>query len=160
MNAMAKPVQTELDETDQRIIELLRGDGRRSYRALARQLALTESTVRARVRRLERSNTMRVVAVTDFEAAGYEMLVAIGVQVEGRPPLEVAEELAKIPEIFSVNVVIGSFDIELLAVAADQAALGELIGRRIACLPGVCRLLPSLALEVVKNQPDWVPFHD
>jgi DNA-binding Lrp family transcriptional regulator len=39
----------ELDEIDQRIIDLLRQDGRQPYRALARELDLTESMVRARV---------------------------------------------------------------------------------------------------------------
>ncbi len=149
----------ELDEIDQRIIDLLREDGRLPYRAIARELELTESTVRARVKRLEESNTMRVVAVTDFEAAGYEMLLAIGVQVEERSPVAVAEDLAKFPEIFSINVVIGSLDIELLVVAEDQAALADLIANRVALVPGVRRLVPSLALDVVKNQPDWVPFH-
>ena len=154
------PSQPQLDETDQRIIALLRGDGRRPYRLLARQLQLTESTVRTRMRRLEQSGAMRVVAVTDFEAAGYRMLVAVGVQVEGRPPADVARELARFPEIFSVNVVIGNCAIELLLVAADQQALGELISRRIAPLAGVRRLHSSLALDVAKNQPHWVPFHD
>ncbi len=150
----------ELDEIDLRIIDSLRQDGRQPYRALARELNLTESLVRARVKRLEESNTMRVVAVTDFEAAGYEMLLAIGVQVEGRSPVDVANDLAEIPEVFSINVVIGTFDIELLVVAEDQAAMADLISRRIAQQPGVRRILPSLALDVVKNQPDWVPFHD
>jgi DNA-binding Lrp family transcriptional regulator len=162
MNAphIASNAPIELDDIDQRIIDLLREDGRQPYRALARELDLTESMVRARVKRLEETNTMRVVAVTDFEAAGYEMLLAIGVQVEGRSPLEVAKELAEFPEIFSINVVIGTFDIELLVVAEDQAAMADLISRRIAQVPGVKRLQPALALDVVKNQPDWVPFHD
>jgi Lrp/AsnC family transcriptional regulator for asnA, asnC and gidA len=43
----------ELDDTDNAIIELLRADGRLPYRAIARELGVTESTVRARVRRLE-----------------------------------------------------------------------------------------------------------
>ena len=79
-----------LDATDQSIIDLLRSDGRMPYRSIARELGLTENTVRARVRRLEESNTMRVVAVTDIEAAGFSMLLAIGVEVENRPPEAVA----------------------------------------------------------------------
>jgi DNA-binding Lrp family transcriptional regulator len=150
----------ELDEVDQRIIAMLREDGRMPYRALARELNLTETTVRARVRRLEESNAMRVVAVTDIEAAGYEMLLAIGVQVEGRSPVQVAEDLARFPEVFSVNVVIGTHDVEILVVAEDQAALADLLSNRLANLPGVRRLTPALAVDVIKNQPDWVPFHD
>jgi Lrp/AsnC family transcriptional regulator for asnA, asnC and gidA len=150
----------ELDDTDQAIIALLRSDGRMPYRAIARDLALTEATVRSRVRRLEESNTMRVVAVTDIEAAGYSMLLAIGVQVENRSPEAVARELAELPEVFSVNVAVGAHDVEILVVAEDQAALNDLISHRLAAIPGVRRLTPALALDVLKNQPDWVPFHD
>jgi DNA-binding Lrp family transcriptional regulator len=154
------PTLIELDATDDAIIALLRADGRMPYRAIARELKLTESTVRARVKRLEESDTMRVVAVTDIEAAGYGMLLAIGVQVESRSPEQVARQLAQIPEVFSVNVVVGAHDIEILVVAEDQVALNELITGRLADVPGVRRLTPALAVDVLKNQPDWVPFHD
>ena len=103
---------------------------------------------------------MRVVAVTDIEAAGYGMLLAIGVQVENRSPEAVARDLAAIPEVFSVNVVVGAHDVEVLVVAEDQGALDQLIHRQLAEVPGVRRLTPALALDVLKNQPDWVPFHE
>jgi Lrp/AsnC family transcriptional regulator for asnA, asnC and gidA len=150
----------ELDDTDYAIIELLREDGRLPYRAIARELSLTETTVRARVRRLEDSNIMRVVAVTDIEAAGYQMLLAVGVQVENRSPVEVAKELATIPEVFSVNVVVGTHDVEILVVAEDQEALNKLLSQKLAHMPGIRRLTAALAVDVLKNQPDWVPFHD
>lgn len=149
----------DLDETDQAIIALLRRDGRMAFRAIARELDIAENTVRARVRRMEESDTMRVVAVTDSEAAGFGMLLAIGVQVEGRSPEEVARELAAIPQVFSVNVVVGSQDIEILVVARDRTDLSELITEKLGALKGVRRLTPALALDVLKNQPDWVPFH-
>ncbi|MEP5766247.1 MAG: Lrp/AsnC family transcriptional regulator [Halieaceae bacterium] len=155
---MNTPQSIELDATDERIIDLLRGDGRMAYRAMAAELGLTEATVRARVRRLEDSNAMRVVAVTDFQAAGYELMLAVGIQVENRTPAEVAADLAQLPEVFSINVVIGTYDIEVLVVAEDQAALAELIYKRLALLPGVRRVSPSLAVDVLKNQPDWVPL--
>ena len=158
--AAAAPALIELDATDEAIIALLRADGRVPYRTIARELGLTENTVRARVRRLEESNTMRVVAVTDIEAAGFGMLLAIGVQVDGRSPEAVARDLAAFPEVFSVNVVVGAQDIEILVVTRDQASLVELVGERLAAVPGVRRLTPALALDVLKNQPDWVPFHD
>lgn len=157
---VSSAVPFEMDETDQLIVALLREDGRMPYRALARELGLTETTIRARVRRLEETNAMRVVAVTDFEAVGYELLLAVGVQVEGRSPGEVAAELAGFDEVFSVNVVIGTHDIELLVVAENQQVLADLISRRLALVPGVRRLTPALAVDVLKNQPDWVPFRD
>jgi DNA-binding Lrp family transcriptional regulator len=158
-SSRASVVHIDLDDTDQAIIALLRQDGRMPYRAIARELEVSENTVRGRIRRMEESDTMRVVAVTDIEAAGYGMLLAIGVQVEGRSPETVAREMAAIAEVFSVNVVVGAQDIEILVVARDQAALNELITDKLGAVPGVRRLTPALALDVLKNQPDWVPFH-
>jgi DNA-binding Lrp family transcriptional regulator len=149
-----------LDDIDHAIIDLLRADGRLPYRALARELELTEAMVRSRVKRLEESGTMRVVAVTDIEAAGYQMLLAIGVQVEDRSPSDVAQDLARIPEIFSVNVVVGTHDVEILVVAEDLDALNALQAKVLSSVPGIRRLTSSLAIDVLKNQPDWVPFHD
>ena len=157
--ATEAPGQIELDDTDQGIIDLLRDDGRMAYRAIARELEITEATVRARVRRLEESDTMRVVAVTDIEAAGFGMLLAIGVQVENRDPEAVARDLAAIAEVFSVNVVVGTHDIEILVVAPDSAGLNDLLSETLGRVTGVRRLTPALAVDVLKNQPDWVPFH-
>tara|TARA_B110000444_G_C18793869_1_gene573831 strand:+ start:219 stop:692 length:474 start_codon:yes stop_codon:yes gene_type:complete len=150
----------ELDETDYRIVSLLRKDGRMPYRTIAKELGMTESRVRSRVRRLEDGNTMKVVAVTDFEAVGYNLLLSVGVQVENRSPVEVAEDLAKISEVFSVTVVVGTHDIEILVVTEDEVTLCELLSKKLASLPGVRRLTPSLAMDVLKNQPSWVPFDD
>jgi Lrp/AsnC family transcriptional regulator for asnA, asnC and gidA len=158
--ALDAALPIELDATDQAIIDLLREDGRMPYRSIARELGLTEPTVRARVRRMEESNTLRLVAVTDVEAAGFGMLLAVGVTVENRSPDAVARDLAAIPEVFSVNVVVGAQDIEILVVAEDARDLNHLLAETLAAIPGVRRLTPALAVDVLKNQPDWVPFHD
>lgn len=157
-HAVAGPLR--LDATDQRIVELLRENGRLPYRAIARDLGITEATVRTRVRRLEDDNFLRVVAVTDLEAAGYGMLLAVGVQVENRAPEAVARDIARIAEVFSVNVVVGAQDIEVLMVAEDQDALHHLLHEQLARVDGVRRLTPALAVDVLKNQPDWVPFRE
>lgn len=150
----------ELDELDNAIIERLRQDGRMPFRTIARELDVTEATVRSRVRRLEDSNTMRVVAVTDIEAAGFGMLLAVGVQVESRAPEAVARDMAELQQVFSVNVVVGTHDIEILVVASDQSDLDRLLSETLVAIPGVRRLTPALAVDVLKNQPDWVPFHE
>lgn len=149
-----------LDETDWRLIELLRADGRMPFRALADALGVAETAVRARVRALESSGCMKVVAVADAAAAGYELLLAVGVEVDERPALDVAEALAAIPEVFSVCLVVGTYDIELLIVARDHGHVSQLVTETIVQVPGVRRIHAGLAVDVLKNQPDWVPFDD
>lgn len=140
------------DTTDFRIIALLRKDGRMSSRDLARALGHTETTIRARLRRLETSGTMRVVAMTDFRAAGFQLMTSIGVQVKDRAAADVAADIARLPQVFNVQIVIGTMDIELSAGAADGGELAVLINT-LAGIPGVHRLTPGMALEVIKF--DW-----
>jgi Lrp/AsnC family transcriptional regulator for asnA, asnC and gidA len=149
-----------LDDTDWQLIELLRADGRAPFRELADRLGITEAAVRSRVRALESSGCMKVVAVADAAAAGFELLLAVGVEVDGRPAQEVAAKLADLPEVFSVCLVVGTYDIELLIVARDHAHVAELVTHTLVAVPGVRRLHAGLAVDVLKNQPDWVPFDD
>lgn len=143
---------TKIDTTDYRIIALLRKNGRASSRELAQALGHTETTIRSRLRRLESSGIMRVVAMTDFRAAGFQLMAAIGVQVRDRAATDVAQEIAKLPQVFNVQIVIGSMNIELSAGAADGGELAQLL-KTLAAIPGVHRLTPGMALEVIKF--DW-----
>jgi Lrp/AsnC family transcriptional regulator for asnA, asnC and gidA len=145
-------IPIKIDTTDYRIISLLRKNGRASSRELAQTLGHTEATIRARLRRLDSSGIMRVVAMTDFRAAGFPLMAVIGVQIKDRSAVDVAQDIAKLPQIFNVQIVIGTMDIELSAGAADSVDLAQLI-KTLAAIPGVHQLTPGMALEVIKF--DW-----
>jgi Lrp/AsnC family transcriptional regulator for asnA, asnC and gidA len=154
---IATAQSANLDDIDYQIIALLRSDGRMPYRTLAKELNLTEATVRSRVKRLEDSDTMRVVAVTDIQAAGFGMLLAVGIQVEGRSALLVSEDLAQVPGVYSVSQVVGTHDIEVLTIADDQTTLDAML-MSLSSIAGVRKIMPAMAVEVLKNQANWVPF--
>lgn len=154
---IATAQSANLDDIDYQIIALLRSDGRMPYRTLAKELNLTEATVRSRVKRLEDSDTMRVVAVTDIQAAGFGMLLAVGIQVEGRSALLVSEDLAQVPGVYSVSQVVGTHDIEVLTIADDQTTLDAML-MSLSSIDGVRKIMPAMAVEVLKNQANWVPF--
>ena len=145
------------DELDQRIIALLQQDGRMSTQALAQRLGSTSSTVRKRIRSLERNGVMRVVAVTDFAAAGFDLLLAIGIEVEDRNAEAVGRDLAELPEVFSVNLTTGRNDLEILVAAQSFEQLACFLHEEVSRVDGIGRLLPGLAVEVYKYQSDYVP---
>ena len=146
-----------IDDLDFKLIALLRKDGRMSTRELAKLLGLTEATVRARLRRLEETETMRVVAMTDYRVAGFDLIASIGVQVRGRDTNAVAEDIARLPQVLDVQVVIGASDIELSVAAGERDELALLL-QELARIPGVDRLSAGMALDVFKFQWGWVPF--
>ena len=145
------------DDLDMKIIRLLQDDGRTSTQDIAKELNSTSSTIRKRIRRLEDTGTMKVVAVTDFAAAGYDLLLAIGIEVDSRSAEDVAMDLAELPEVFSVNLTTGANDIELLVGARSFDELSVFLHKEVARIEGIGRLFPGLTIEVYKYQSEMVP---
>ena len=145
------------DDLDMKIIRLLQEDGRTSTQDIAKELNSTSSTIRKRIRRLEDTGTMKVVAVTDFAAAGYDLLLAIGIEVDSRSAEDVAMDLAELPEVFSVNLTTGANDIELLVGARSFDELSVFLHKEVAGIEGIGRLFPGLTIEVYKYQSEIVP---
>jgi Lrp/AsnC family transcriptional regulator, leucine-responsive regulatory protein len=144
----------QLDEVDRRIIAALKADGRATNQRIARALRISPATVGARIRRLENMNAMRVVAVTDFAALGYKVLIAVGIEVQGRPAQEVAEELAALEEVFAVHLVTGARDIEILVVLHELEELESFLLRDVAKIRGIGTLSAGIAADVIKYDFD------
>lgn len=146
-----------LDSLDQRILDSLRRDGRMSVKEIAQRVDSTASTVRKRMRRMETENGLRMVAMTDYYAAGFEILLAVGIQVEGRSAEAVGHELATFPEVFCVNLTTGSCALELLVGARDHRELHRFLHAEVAGVPGVARLIPAFTVDVLKYESEWTP---
>jgi Lrp/AsnC family transcriptional regulator for asnA, asnC and gidA len=144
----------ELDDLDREIIAALRVDGRATNQQIAGSLKIAAATVSMRIRRMEELNAMRVVAVTDFAALGYTVLLAIGIEVKGRPAEDVAKDLAKLHEVFAVHLVTGARDIEILVALRNFEELQEFLLVDVAKIRGIRSLTPAIAVDVIKYNFD------
>lgn len=147
-----------LDEVDNSIIELLRANGRATNQEIAEKLSVTAATVSARLRRMEDSRVMRVVAVTDFSAHDYNVLIALGVKVQGRDVRAVGRALAELPEVLSVNMMTGPYDLELLVALRDFSEISILLSDHIASIEGVSAINPGIAADIIKFEFNVVPL--
>lgn len=148
----------QLDQIDSGIIDALRSNGRATNQEIAEKLGISAATVSARLRRLEDSKAMRVVAVADFSAHGYHMLIAVGVRVFGRGAGEVARDLAKLPEVFSVHLMHGPYDLELLVGLRTFEEINVFLTDHVARIPGVYELSPGIAADIVKFEFNVAPL--
>jgi DNA-binding Lrp family transcriptional regulator len=144
-----------IDELDRRVLDRLRVDGRESNRSLAGRLGVSEATVAARLRRLESEDMIRVVALTDMESCGYEYMGFVMVRVGDRSPLEVAPQIALLPETISVVVATGRFDIHATVLARDRGELARIVGEAIPAIPGVATVRCQLAIDAVRYEQQW-----
>lgn len=148
----------EIDAIDRQIITELRVDGRATNQQIAANLGLTAATVSSRIKRMEDADKLRVVAVSDFSAHGYNVLMEVAIEVDGRPASEVAAELAELPEVFAAHLVTGRYDIDLLVALRGFEHLPDLMMKRFAKVRGIRSMMPALAVDVLKYQFDVAPI--
>lgn len=146
------------DETDRLIVAELRKNGRSTNQQIAERLGLTATTVSSRIRRLEDSNQLRVVAVSDFAAHGYDVLMQLAIEVDSRPASEVANELSEFPEVFAVHIVTGRYDIDALVVLRDFEDMSLFLLDRLGTIRGIRRITPSIAVDILRYQFDVAPI--
>ena len=147
-----------LDALDRNIIDLLRTNGRATNQDIAQQLSVTAATVSARLQKMEDARAMRVVAVTDFAARDYNVIIAVGVRVQGRSVQDVGRDLAKFPEVLSVNVMNGGYDLELLVALHDFSEAQEFLYDHISGVAGVTHLDSGIAVDIVKYEFNVAPL--
>lgn len=143
-----------LDATGKRIIELLQGDGRMSYSAIAKSVGLSEAAVRHRVQKLIESGVMQIVAVTDPLQMGFARQAMIGIKVTGNVQ-EVAAELTALEEIDYIVITAGRFDILAELLAENDEELLETLSQRIAGLDRVITTETFVYLRLVKQSYAW-----
>jgi len=147
-----------LDALDASIVEILRTDGRATNQDIAKQLSVTAATVSARLQKMEDGRVMRVVAVTDFAAMGYNVIIALGVKVRGRPVKDVGRELAAFPEVLSINIMNGDNDLELLVALHDFSEIQQFLYDHIAGVAGVSHIEAGIAADIVKFEFNVAPL--
>ncbi|NCU19914.1 Lrp/AsnC family transcriptional regulator [Candidatus Falkowbacteria bacterium] len=141
----------DLDETDRAILRALARDAGQSAGALGRALGLSQPATWRRVRRLHDGGAVcgrRVVV--DLAALGFGVTVFLGVKLatRGRVSLEDFERAATaIPEVQTVQHVLGLFDYRLRVVARDIADFERVLRRRILTLPGVGQVEANVLLS-------------
>ncbi len=131
----------ELDAHDRSILAALQEDATLSAGALARRIGLSQPATWRRIRRLEEAGVLAGTAPDlDLEALGFTVTVFLGIKLatRGRVSLEDFERaISAIPEVQSVQHVLGLYDYRVRVVARDLADFERILRRRIMTLPGV-----------------------
>jgi Lrp/AsnC family transcriptional regulator, regulator for asnA, asnC and gidA len=149
------PRALDVSDLDKRIIEQLQEDGRRPFTQIAADLGVSEAAVRARTGRLIDRGILQVVGVTDPLKLGFQQMAMIGIKVQADRLIEVAEEIAAMPETDYVVVTAGTYDILVECVAADNDALLHFLSDKLRKIQGVRETETFVYLRLVKQSYQW-----
>jgi Lrp/AsnC family transcriptional regulator for asnA, asnC and gidA len=141
-----------LDTLDRDIVHRLARDARTSNRRIAADLGVTEGTVRARIRRMEKEKQIRITAVSNINRFRDASLAYIWIEVEYTHQAgEVARRLAAIPELGFVGEMLGRSDLLAITMVRNKEHLAEFAHRVIGAIPGVRRTESSLGVNFIKH---------
>jgi len=128
------------DDIDRKILRALAADATLGAGALGRRFGMSQPAMWRRVRRLRDAGAFRARRlVLDREALGFGVTVFLGVKLarKGRVSLEDFERaVTAIPEVQTVEHVLGLYDYRLRVVARDIPDFERVLRRRIMTLAG------------------------
>jgi DNA-binding Lrp family transcriptional regulator len=140
-----------LDDIDRAILRSLAQGAAQSAGALGRALGLSQPATWRRIRRLETAGVLRGRRLRlNAEALGFGVTVFLGVKLatKGRVSLEDFERAVQaIPEVQSVEHVLGLYDYRLRVVARDIPDFERVLRRRIMTLPGAGNVEANVLLS-------------
>ncbi|GAA6208555.1 Lrp/AsnC family transcriptional regulator [Cognatishimia sp. WU-CL00825] len=130
-----------LDDIDRQILKALALNARQNAGALGRRFGLSQPATWRRIKRLQEAGVVSGHKLDlDAEKLGFGVTVFLGVKLatKGRVSLEDFERaVAAIPEVQTVEHVLGMYDYRLRVTARDISDFERVLRRRVMTLPGI-----------------------
>ena len=102
----------KVDEIDRSIIRILEENGRVPNNDISARLSISEGTVRNRIKKLTANNFLRIRGQIDPDADDTKQLIFILVKLAiTKRWREIAEEVSRLPNVRSVSMITGRFDL-------------------------------------------------
>jgi len=144
-----------LNKIDRNILRVLQKHGRTSYAELARQVGLSTTPCKERVKRLEREGVIRgYQAILNPQYLDAALVVIVQIRLN-RTSQDIFEDFKRhavdLPEVQECYLVSGNFDYLIKARVADMAAYREFLGETLLTLPGVQESTSYVVMEQVKE---------
>ena len=140
-----------LDDIDRALIRAMARDATQSAGALGRGLGMSQPATWRRIKRLRDAGVLSGKRLRlDPAKLGFGVTVFLGVKLatKGRVSLEDFERaVTAIPEVQTVEHVLGLYDYRLRVVARDLSDFERVLRRRIMTLPGAGEVEANVLLS-------------
>jgi DNA-binding Lrp family transcriptional regulator len=145
------------DELDYQIIQLLNLDARHSASEIARSVGARERTIRNRIDRLVELGALRLTAVVDPSAFGYQTSVDIFLQVDLEREAEIVDCLLHMPEICYLAYGQGTNEMSIEARFKSNAEMYDFLKQTLTTIPGLSVTSYALVPRILRKIDQWLP---
>lgn len=115
-----------LDETDQKILAILKKDARRSYVQIGKMVGLSEAAVRRRIQNLVRDGVIKRFTIEAVTEEAANALTLISTHPSTSIP-KVAERLLEVKGVETVYEITGQYDVAVIISAPNIADVNRCV---------------------------------
>lgn len=146
----------QIDNIDVEIVNLLMRDGRLSAAVIARTIGvISERAVRYRIDRMINEGIIKVSAIVNPKAVGFNVIADVMLEVESDSIKSVAEHLTLYECISYVAYAIGDTDLSVQVIAHDNEEVYRFVTEVIGKVPGVRKTSTMIVPQVLKDVYQW-----
>ena len=151
---MPRRSDSEVDEVDRRLLDLLRADGRLSVNELATRVSISRANAYQRLARLRETGVLRRVTIeVDPKLLGLEVTAFVLADIDQHKWRDLAPRLLELPGVEYLGFTTGTFDLVLLVRAPDMETLRDVVLERLQSMPEIRSTQTSFVLEELRGAP-------
>lgn len=142
----------KLDNTDYKILEILKRDGRSSYSFISEKVHLSRAAVRDRILSLEKRGVIRGYTVQiNSRAYGKEVSAFFDVEVDPRQLEEIAKKISEIDDVAIVSEHTGFAGLHVHALLDNVDALGKFLDEYFYSNKGIKSVTTHILIKNYKT---------
>jgi len=134
-----------MDETDKKIIKILKNDGRAGYVEIGNKVNLSEGAVRKRIKTLTDEGVIRSFTVKIGVAEGSQAITLLATN-PSFPTQEVSKRIQEIPNVETIYEVTGEYDIVAVISGMNVVEVNECI-EKIRRVEGIMKTNTMIVLR-------------
>ena len=142
-----------MDSVDMKLLKMLGDDAHVSLRKMGREVGLSTSGVRRRIKQLERSGLIKQYsALIDPQKFGYGVMAFVSIDVDSRSMRELVRSLSRCHQVCELHHTTGGHGLMLKVRARDVESLKKFVDDRIQSFDSVKSVRTTVAMETIKER--------
>ncbi|WP_409176949.1 Lrp/AsnC family transcriptional regulator [Brevibacillus fortis] len=146
----------ELDDIDYGIIRALQGNARLPFTQIAKDLGVTEKTIRMRVQQLQDEGALSLVGIVNPVKAGFHVQAMIQVAVDAEKLDDVVAALTDTVEIRLIVLTSGEYQLFTQVLVTSNEELSEFLLKKLHKIPGISKTNVINELKILKSKYNFI----
>jgi Transcriptional regulators len=160
-------MESKLDKKDLKILSIIQKNCQLTSREIAKKIGSPITTVFSKIKRMEKIGIIKGYrAIVDPNKLGFSttafILASVSYAIKnengGLSQRDIANEIAKFPEVQEIHIITGDWDLMIKVKAENVDKMGKFVIDKLRLVKGIEKTLTCVVFETIKETTE-VPIN-